>query len=185
MITLALLALLLSRLHAFILLVIVKSYLLMNGVKLMLKLDMSLLMKLDTILVWTMTFQPLTQLLDVMERVSWAMAIHQMHGLLAASRTCKLIILLTKTIGAWNVSIHKKIASQQKYSLSVIYYIFQWLQLPAMDLAPPQLLLLPLLLLLHQQAQLVIYQTCLDLMSMAECTFLALQVIFLHMCYLI
>merc|ERR1712179_883179 len=38
-----------------------------------------------------------------------------------------------------------------------------------------QLLLLPLPLLLHQQAQLVIYQTCLDLMSMVECTDLALQ----------
>ena len=41
------------------------------------------------------------------------MAIHQMHGLLAASRTCKLITLLTKTIGAWNVSIHKKIKKIQ------------------------------------------------------------------------
>ena len=37
------------------------------------------------------------------------MAIHQMHGLLVASRTCKLITLPTKKIGAWNVSIHKRI----------------------------------------------------------------------------
>ena len=75
-----------------------------NGVTLMLKLDMSLLMKLGIILVWTMTFHLLTRLQDVKGRVSWAMAIHQTYGLHAASRICKLITSQIRTIGAWTVS---------------------------------------------------------------------------------
>ena len=42
----------------------------MNGVTLMLKLDMSLLTKLGIILEWTMTFHLLTRLQDVKGRVS-------------------------------------------------------------------------------------------------------------------
>ena len=59
-----------ARLFVTVQLIITTRNLSMSGVTLMLKLDMSLLMKLDTILVWTMTFQLLTRLQDVTERVS-------------------------------------------------------------------------------------------------------------------
>ena len=94
-----------ARLFVTVQLIITTRNLSMSGVTLMQKLGMSLLMKLGTILVWTMTFQLLTRLQDVTERVSWAMGIHQTSGLNAASRICKLITSLTKTIGAWTVSI--------------------------------------------------------------------------------
>ena len=59
-----------ARLFVTVQLIITTRNLSMSGVTLMLKLDMSLLMKSDTILVWTMTFQLLTRLQDVTERVS-------------------------------------------------------------------------------------------------------------------
>ena len=59
-----------ARLFASIPQVISTRNLSMNGVTLMLKLDMSLLMKLGIILVWTMTFHLLTRLQDVKGRVS-------------------------------------------------------------------------------------------------------------------
>ena len=69
-ITMAQLALHGARLFASIPPVISTRNLSMNGVTLMLKLDMSLLMKLGIILVWTMTFHLLTRLQDVKGRVS-------------------------------------------------------------------------------------------------------------------
>ena len=59
-----------ARLFVTVQLIITTRNLSMSGVTLMLKLGMSLLTKLDTILVWTMTFQLLTRLQDVTERVS-------------------------------------------------------------------------------------------------------------------
>ena len=68
--TMALLELHGARLFVTVQLIITTRNLSMSGVTLMLKLDMSLLTKLDTILVWTMTFQLLMRLQDVTERVS-------------------------------------------------------------------------------------------------------------------
>ena len=59
-----------ARLFVTVQLIITTRNLSMSGVTLMQKLGMSLLMKSDTILVWTMTFQLLTRLQDVTERVS-------------------------------------------------------------------------------------------------------------------
>ena len=59
-----------ARLFASIPPVISTRNLSMNGVTLMLKLDMSLLMKLGTILEWIMTFHLLMKLQDVKGRVS-------------------------------------------------------------------------------------------------------------------
>ena len=59
-----------ARLFVTVQLIITTRNLSMSGVTLMLKLGMSLLMKSDTILVWTMTLILLTRLQDVTERES-------------------------------------------------------------------------------------------------------------------
>ena len=69
MTTTALLELLGARLFVTVQLIITTKNLSMSGVTLMLKLGTSLLMKSDTILVWTMTLILLTRLQDVTERV--------------------------------------------------------------------------------------------------------------------
>ena len=59
-----------ARLFVTVQLIITTRNLSMSGVTLMLKLGTSLLMKSDTILVWTMTLILLTRLQDVTERES-------------------------------------------------------------------------------------------------------------------
>ena len=70
MTTTALLELHGARLFVTVQLIITTKNLSMSGVTLMLKLGTSLLMKSDTILVWTMTLILLTRLQDVTERES-------------------------------------------------------------------------------------------------------------------